>query len=464
MTPTPTPTPAADLTERLAGGNGVFLASAGSGPDLAEAGWVESEVVAVGVAVSYTGPATDPPDGRLSLSEGPTASYRTRVVVRRPADPAAFSGTVVVEWLNVSGGLDANPDWSFLAAELNRRGIAWVGVSAQRVGVEGGHVAVAPEGGETFAGTGLKGLDPDRYGALDHPGDAFAYDVYTQVGAALREGAPSLLGELTIERIVAIGESQAAFALTTYVNGVHLLDPVYDGYLLHSRGRGGLPLGTPGEAVVARDSMNSAPLPIRTDLDVPVLILETETDLYPVLGYAQARQDDTDRIRLWEVAGTAHADASVLGPYASMVDCGVPINRGPQRFAVRAALRALDRWVRTGEAPPIADRIEAEVRARDVTIRRDADGNALGGIRFPQVEVPVATLSGEPGPVDTLMCQLVGQTHALAAERLGERYPSAEAYLAAYEAATDAVIAAGFAIPEDRDEILADARPDLIPT
>ena len=27
----------------------------------------------------------------------------------------------------------------------------------------------------------------------------------------------------------------------------------------------------------------------------------------PVLGYAEARQDDTDLIRLWEIAGTAHA-------------------------------------------------------------------------------------------------------------------------------------------------------------
>ena len=78
--------------------------------------------------------------------------------------------------------------------------------------------------------------------------------------------------------------------------------------------------------------------------------------------------------------------------------------------------------------------------------------------------MPVAALSGEPGPVDTLMCQLLGSTTAFTPERLTELYPSPEAYLAAYEAATDAAIAAGFALPEDRDEILADAHPEVIPT
>ena len=56
-------------------------------------------------------------------------------LVRMPSDPAKFSGTVVVEWLNVSGGVDADPDWTSLHEEIVRRGDAWVGVSAQRIGV-----------------------------------------------------------------------------------------------------------------------------------------------------------------------------------------------------------------------------------------------------------------------------------------------------------------------------------------
>jgi hypothetical protein len=387
------------------------------------------------------------------------------VVVRRPADPAAFSGTGVGEWLNVSSGLDANPDWSFLAPELLRTGVAWVGVSAQRIGVEGGAIAVdAGAGASGLAGSGLKGLDPERYGSLDHPGDAFAYDIYSQVGAALKAGAPAALGDLVVRQVLAVGESQSAFALTTYIDGVHPRASVYDGFLVHSRGRRGLGMGDIGDAAKVSRSIKGTPLLIRTDLDVPVLMVQTETDLLPVLGYAEARQDDTGLIRLWEIAGTAHADASTLGPYASMVDCGVPINDGPQRFVVRAALRHLVSWAAGGEAPPAAPRLAIEVDADRVMFPRDTDGLAGGGIRLPQIEVPVAALSGEPGPVDTLMCQLLGSTSAFTPERLAELYPSPDAYLASYEAATDAAITTGFALPEDRDEILADARPEVIPT
>src|SRR4029078_10406313 len=100
------------------------LPSARPGPDLAAVGYVEREYVARGTAVSYAGhePAT----------------FATRVAVRRPESPGSFSGTVVVEWLNVSSGSDAAPDWTYLSDEIVRRGHAWVGVCAQHVGVEGG--------------------------------------------------------------------------------------------------------------------------------------------------------------------------------------------------------------------------------------------------------------------------------------------------------------------------------------
>src|SRR4051812_22332894 len=98
-----------------------------TGPDLVAAGWSETELIASGTASSY--------------GDHPDAAYRTRVVVRRPTTAPA-SGTLVVEWLNVSSGSDAAPDWTYLAEELVRRGHAWAGVSAQHVGVEGGAAAV----------------------------------------------------------------------------------------------------------------------------------------------------------------------------------------------------------------------------------------------------------------------------------------------------------------------------------
>ncbi len=137
-----------------------------------------------GTAASYQSQGPLPANGEYHLVTGPSAAYKTRIVVRRPASAAAFNGTVVVEWLNVSGGLDAAPDYTYVASELVRGGYAWVGVSAQKIGVEGGAVAVnTPVSAQGGAGKGLRHLDPARYASLHHPGDAFSYDIFTQVAA-----------------------------------------------------------------------------------------------------------------------------------------------------------------------------------------------------------------------------------------------------------------------------------------
>jgi hypothetical protein len=461
--PTPTTTvdarpdgPAAEL-EALTGGNGVFVASLG-GPDLAAAGWVEEEYAASGTAVSY-GSATDlPTDGTFELEARLEDEFRTRVLVRRPADPSEFNGTVVVEWLNVSGGLDASPDFSYLADELLRGGYAWVGVSAQLIGVEGGEVAVTIEAAGDVAGQGLRNIDAERYGSLSHPGDAYSYDIFTQVARAVRAGRDGVLGALDPEVVLAAGESQSAFALTTYANGVQPLTEAFDGFLIHSRGAAAAPLGVPGAAIDIAGTIGLPPTRLRTDLPVPVLVVETETDVGGFLNYQAARQPDTDLLRVWEIAGTAHADAYLLGPMADAIGCTRPINDGPHHFVVKAALRHLDTWIRAGDVPPTAGPIELEAG----TIARDGDGNALGGIRTPHVDVPVATLSGDPSPGGSIACTLMGSTTSLAPERVGTLYPSVDDYLTAYEAAADAAIEAGFVLAEDRDALLAEADPDAI--
>jgi alkylhydroperoxidase family enzyme len=209
-------------------------------------GYVEHEYVASGTATAF---ATEGPlsrDGRWTFVPDTTAAYRTRILVRRPADTADSSGTVVVEWLNVSGGLDANPDYASLEEEIARQGHTWVGVSAQLIGVEGGPVLVKARGAEAIVGKGLKALDPARYGSLEHPGDGYSFDIYTQVARAVREGGPAAGG--TKPRVVlAAGESQSALALTTYYNGVQPLTRAFDGFLVHSRASVSLPLVAPGE-------------------------------------------------------------------------------------------------------------------------------------------------------------------------------------------------------------------------
>ena len=140
----------------------------------------ETEYVVRGTARSYAGDL--PADGRSSLAVAGEAPFVTRCVVRRPADPGAFSGTLVAEWLNVSSGADAAPDWTYLSDEIVRRGHVWVGVSAQYVGVEGG---VRRRSGTS----GLRPLKAEpRYAALTHPGDAYCYGIFTAVVDALDDG------------------------------------------------------------------------------------------------------------------------------------------------------------------------------------------------------------------------------------------------------------------------------------
>jgi len=450
--------PAADLSEELAGPGSPFIGEAGR---IELPGYVEQELIAAGTATDYRAPDGLPPDGRWRFEPGVTAPYRTRVLVRRPADPARFSGTVVVEWLNVSGGLDGNPEWANLAEEIGRRGHAWVGVSAQRIGVEGGPVLVRPPGVEDLVGRGLVGLDPDRYGSLEHPGDGFSFDIFTQVARALRAGG-TVLGGARGEVLLAAGESQSAIALTTYYNGVQPLTGAFEGFFVHSRAFAALPLVEPGGYADLAGSLGSAgPVRLRDDLDAPVLVLQAEGDVVGVLDSVAVRQPDTDRYRLWEVAGAAHADARLLGPVAGALDCGAPVNDAPMHLVAKAALRALETWVRSDEAPPMAPRLEV-TDGSDPQVRRDADGIALGGLRTPPVDVPVDVLSGAPPPSPDLLCLLVGSTRPLPGERLAVLYPTRADYEQRYRAAVDATIDAGFVLPEDRDALLGYAQPSRL--
>ncbi len=165
------------MSKELTAGNGVFMGEAVP-PDLKADGYVQREYEAKGDATSYKLVGAVTHDGRLKFVPDGNAPYRTRVVVRAPADASKFSGNVMLEWLNVSGGVDANPEWVSTAEEIVRSGDIWVGVSAQRIGVVGGPVLVKVNvPGAEDAGKGLKKIDPTRYGDLQHPGDGYAYDI-----------------------------------------------------------------------------------------------------------------------------------------------------------------------------------------------------------------------------------------------------------------------------------------------
>src|SRR3954451_9637708 len=89
--------PAADISQRLTGGNGVFIGL--QGPEPLDPGYVEEEYAAEGRATAYQPNGALTADGRWTFQTTDTARYRTRIVVRRPA--SAGDGIVLLEWLNV---------------------------------------------------------------------------------------------------------------------------------------------------------------------------------------------------------------------------------------------------------------------------------------------------------------------------------------------------------------------------
>jgi hypothetical protein len=463
-----------DVGPPPAEGDGIALPQpAAAVPD----GYVLEELLVGGSATRFD-PVDTPEDGRWTVEPAGEADYRTRVVVRRPSDPAAFSGTVLVEWFNVSA-IEAAPDWGYLSEEITREGHAYVGVSVQSQGVEGGDPllsvevdeAEAAEAGVDTSKSGLRNVDPDRYGTLTHPGDAYAFDIFNQVGRLVGEDPAAVLGDLEPEHVIAMGESQSAMFLTTFVNAIHPLDPVFDGFLIHSRGATVPPMDgdyrRSREAAVSGSGDGIPPaVLVRTDLDVPVLVFETETDL-TYLGYSRARQPDTDRIRTWEVAGTSHADAQTLravigGPrdpgIGSILGCG-SINTGPHKEVLQAALHHLVAWVAGGPPPPEAPRIQL-TDGDEPDIARDELGNALGGIRNPLVDVPVAGLSGDPvtdGSEGGSICTLFGSTTPFDSAALLQLHGSADDYVERFEASAADAVDAGFLLPADAEALIAEA-------
>ena len=426
--------------------------------DLGSVGYRQAEYFLEGTASAYTNLSELGPDGVWVVEPGEQAAYKTRIVVYRPIDPADFNGNVLVEWLNVTAGFETPPSWGNGQLEMRRGGSVWIGVSAQYVGIEGSPNGLLP--------LYLKAVNPARYGSLLHPGDSFSYDMFSQVAQSVRnpEGIDPLDG-LIAARLIAYGESQSAGRLTTYVNAIHPLYNTYDGYMIHSRGDGSSPL--------AQDPQVGIPTPdatlVRTDLNAPVLTFETETDVL-LLGYASARQPDTDLFRTWEVAGTAHGDyytfvsgrddtvgdpvfASVVeeNSVLGFISCERPINNGPQHYVFNSAVRALNAWVENGALPPTSPQFELNDDGSDYLY--DDLGNVLGGIRTPYVDAPSAILRGEANRGDSF-CFLFGTTSLFSAEQIASLYLDEAGFVAAVTEATNAAVAAGFLLQADADAII----------
>lgn len=416
--------------------------------------YVEEEFFFSGEATRYEQIGELKIDGKWTVHAVDPARYTMRLIVRRPRTGTKFNGTAIVEWLNVSEGYE---NTLILDEGIYRSGFAYVGVSAQQVGVTG--FKNHPRG--------LKAWDRKRYEALVMPGEAYSYDIFTQGGRAVgpgrrREGADPM-GGLAVRKLIATGASQSAAKLVTYANAIQRLAKVFDAIVpIVGFGTG----GGLGDAIYdPSQGSDGASLmrlrgQFRDDLSTPVLMLNSESE---ALAYFGVRQQDSPRFRYWEVAGAAHGPPSARARMRVMLERDelgtmkpsdhVPgeVDWGP---VADAAFVHVNRWIRGGPPPPAQPPIQIEA-GPPAAIVRDENGNAVGGIRLPELAVPIASYAAGP---DARTAALSGITKPFEAAQLAQLYPTHEVYVAKVAKAASAAVAAGIIPAWRRDQYVAAAR------
>ncbi len=359
--------------------------------------------------------------------------FTTRLIVYRPNEVRDFSGNVIVESLHPAGG-GSSLAWNTLHGFFVANGDAYVGVQ------------------HPLTIAGLKAADAARYGALTADDATQLWGMLAQTGAAIKVGgAGSPLRGYGVRRVMLTGYSYTGVATASFANYHHHETRLGDGRNVFDAY---LPMA---------DAQFVRPL------DVPVMRLNTQSD-YNGFGGLNNRRSDDDRYRHYEVAGAAHvalpppATAAIPPaptklapapgqPHFSAAECqaGFPKGSRPNDYPlhlVQAAMFSnMYQWLNGGRAPPPSALIETNP---DGSTLLDEWGNAKGGVRLPQVSVPVATY----GVGSSAACLLFGYTDPFPAARSQMLYGNQGAYLDKVRTSIDGLLAQRLILPNGVERLL----------
>ena len=357
--------------------------------------------------------------------------YTARMVVRKPADDAAFSGLVLAESIHGSG-----------AAHIFEYTSMYTMAS--------GHAAVEIT---TTSPDQFMAMNPERYADLQI-GEGQTAEILAQAGALIKSGTGPM-ESLTVRRMVLGGTSMSAGTLANYLPAHAVLrtpdmQQVYDGYLPTSRG---------GDVMA---------------VDAPVIHIPTMHEVQPSLTVREDSDEPSRQYRMYVFPGMGHIDSRDnvrLLPNP----CVNPLSTFPMQAYMSVGLDHLFRWVDEGVVPPRADRIPLDGEGEEAGMVLDEHGNPVGGIRNPYVDVPVAQYVPVNTAADELptnasayvtqreggaaqMCRLSAYQVTFSADVLREIYGSTDEYVARVEASLDVAEATGWSLPLYRELILDDAR------
>lgn len=426
--------------------------------DVAALGYREDEFFIEGMATKYrqVDGSEWGRDGLWRAEPAGSAPYKTRLLIYRPIDAARFNGTVVVTWNNVTAGYDL---FGADSLEMFEGGFALVCVTTQKVGIDG----LPP------VHQGLAAWDSERYGSLSIPGDDYSFDVFTQAAFAVganRDRSNDPMSGLDVRQVVAQGASQSAGRLATYVNAIAPLTSAFDGFILTIYFGRGTPLevgdtvvniNTPTSGAASRNRLRGENL-LRDDLGVPIFVVNSELEAIACYG---VRQPDSETLRYWESAGTCHVSQQSRAIRQEMSNRDQLVTRPaeeglnaiPMNPLYDAAFHHMHRWLTDRTPPPIQPRVEFTA---DGDVVRDEHGIAVGGIRLPQADVPLAQNSAIPLS-DDIFAVLGGSSHPFSHDKARSLYGELDAFLDKFQHAAQAAVDAGVLMPREVPRLASEA-------
>ena len=366
--------------------------------------------------------------------------YKTRIVIRKPADDTKFNGLILAESMHPSG----NP-WMF----------HFTHVYSMTNGVVGLEIL-------TSSAAGLAAANPERYKDLVVP-DGSANDIIAQVGALIKSRrADNPLSGLPIRKMILTGSSASAGVAFNYLSNAHMVQrldgmkPIYDAFM-----------PTSANQQIPR-------------IDVMTILVPTQREVFQGFGTMQPDSDmPGSQLRVFEFAGMAHIDSRDAAAYYPD-PCKMPISRYPMAVYMSVALDYLFKWTDKGIAPPHADRFYMDMNLYNdgSMFALDEFGNVKGGIRTTYVDIPVKSFrtpnqGAEPripnphpfiaarrvggADPDDQLCGLANYEVPLTPAQLRKLYKDRKDYVARVQASYDVLVKQGWALPLFRDEVVNEA-------
>jgi hypothetical protein len=303
-----------------------------------------------------------------------------------------------------------------------------------------------------------------------------------------------------ISRTLASGKSQTGRFLKSFLlNGFNMAGPqrVFDGMHVFVSGSGLLPImqtgsgptssgnGTPNftnpELPGVHDGLLTigeitAQVVARGEVAPKMMLITTSTDYYSLrasLGRTGA-EGQTDQalpanVRMYDIASSSHVLIPLKPPHCTLLPGSLdwtPVSR--------ATFLRLDQWVGSNAPPPATQLMPLErASATPATLKApnnlpnaviqvpklDADGNALGGVRLPDLVAPLGTHGGQNVP--ETRCSLMGSYIPFAKDAnqraanndlrlsVAERYKNRDDYVNRIRGAALSLLESGFLLQDD---------------